>query len=202
MQTPLVPGAIASRNRRRNLPSQDRRDRIGSPGLSDDPVSRDGYSPHTLRQSSRCSWRIGQRRPVEVQFFAYKGTMQEVCLRLMGEKLLVALAREGKFASEGLQAIDGDDDMLTAMARELVEDKGIGESADSVWRSLQQLRPSASSPVGEEALVTATDRADAGLPEALTLLVESVPNSAIGRAPLLPGHSSRSIHEAEQLPLF
>ena len=91
-----------------------------------------GYSLHTLRQSSRRSWRIGQRRPVEVKFFAYKGTMQEVCLRLMGKKLLVALAMEGKFTSEGLQAIDGDDDMLTAMARELVENKGIGESADSV----------------------------------------------------------------------
>src|SRR6266566_5438807 len=61
-----------------------------------------GYSLHTLRQASRRSWRIGQRRPVEVKFFAYKGTMQEVCLRLMGKKLLVALAMEGKFASEGL----------------------------------------------------------------------------------------------------
>jgi len=71
---------------------------------------------------------------VEVKFFAYKGTMQEVCLRLMGKKLLVALAMEGKFTSEGLQAIDGDDDMLTAMARELVENMGVGESADSVWR--------------------------------------------------------------------
>ena len=90
-----------------------------------------GYSLHTLRQASRRSWRIGQRRPVEVKFFAYSGTMQEVCLRLMGKKLLVALAMEGKFTSEGLQAIDGDDDMLTAMARELVENKGIGESADS-----------------------------------------------------------------------
>ena len=104
----------------------------------------------TLRQSSRRSWRIGQRRPVEVKFFAYAGTMQEVCLRLMGKKLLVALAMEGKFASEGLQAIDGDDDMLTAMARELVENKGIGESADSVWRALGQLRPSTSAPVDQE----------------------------------------------------
>src|SRR5450755_4320785 len=98
----------------------------------------------TLRQASRRSWRIGQRRPVEVKFFAYKGAMQEVCLRLMGKKLLVAQAMEGKFTSEGFQAIDGDDDMLTAMARELVENKGIGESADSVWRNVQQLRPSAS----------------------------------------------------------
>jgi hypothetical protein len=64
--------------------------------------------------------------------------MQEVCLRLMGKKLLVALAMEGKFTSEGLQAIDGDDDMLTAMARELVENKGIGESADSVWKLFRE----------------------------------------------------------------
>jgi len=108
-----------------------------------------GYSLHTLRQSSRRSWRIGQRRPVEVKFFAYSGTMQEICLRLMGKKLLVALAMEGKFASEGLQAIDGDDDMLTAMARELVENKGIGESADSVWKSLQQVVPPSLTSEGE-----------------------------------------------------
>jgi hypothetical protein len=101
-----------------------------------------GYSLHTLRQASRRSWRIGQRRPVEVKFFAYTGTMQEVCLRLMGKKLLVALALEGKFASDGLQAIDGDDDMLTAMARELVENKGIGESAAAIWKSVGQALPS------------------------------------------------------------
>ena len=111
-----------------------------------------GYSLHTLRQSSRRSWRIGQRRPVEVKFFAYKDTMQEVCLRLMGKKLLVALAMEGKFASEGLQAIDGDDDMLTAMARELVENRGIGESADSVWR---RLCPAPALPSPEDSAETA-----------------------------------------------
>ena len=47
-----------------------------------------------------------------MKFFAYKDTMQEVCLRLMGKKLLVALTMEGKFAGEGLQSIDEDDDML------------------------------------------------------------------------------------------
>jgi len=54
----------------------------------------------------------------------------------MGKKLLVALTMEGKFAGEGLQSIDEDDDMLSAMARELVERNGIGETADSVWRAL------------------------------------------------------------------
>jgi hypothetical protein len=95
-----------------------------------------GYSLHTLRQASRRSWRIGQRRPVRVKFLCSEGTMQTSCLRLMGKKLLVALTMEGKFAGEGLQSIDEDDDMLSAMARELVERNGIGESADSVWRAL------------------------------------------------------------------
>jgi hypothetical protein len=62
--------------------------------------------------------------------------MQTACLRLMGKKLLVALTMEGKFAGEGLQNIDEDDDMLSAMARELVERNGIGETADAVWKAL------------------------------------------------------------------
>ena len=97
-----------------------------------------GYSLHTLRQASRRSWRIGQRRPVRVKFLCYEGTMQTSCLRLMGKKLLVALTMEGKFAGEGLQNIDEDDDMLASMARELVEKNRIGDSADEIWRSLHQ----------------------------------------------------------------
>jgi hypothetical protein len=93
-----------------------------------------GYSIYVLRQASRRSWRIGQKQPVKVKFLAYAGTMQESCLRLMGKKLLVSLAMEGKFSTEGLQALEEDDDMLTAMARELVTQKGVGEKADEVWR--------------------------------------------------------------------
>jgi len=115
-----------------------------------------GYSLHTLRQASRRSWRIGQRRPVRVKFLCYEGTMQTACLRLMGKKLLVALTMEGKFAGEGLQNIDEDDDMLSAMARELVERNGIGESADAVWRALnsehQKLFPTAPEPAQEVAV--------------------------------------------------
>jgi hypothetical protein len=105
-----------------------------------------GYSLHTLRQASRRSWRIGQRRPVRVKFLCSEGTMP--CLRLMGKKLLVALTMEGKFAGEGLQSIDEDDDMLSAMARELVKRNGIGDSVDSVWRAFsiehQKLFPGSS----------------------------------------------------------
>ena len=97
-----------------------------------------GYSIYTLRQASRRSWRIGQRNNVNVKFFHYAGTMQETCVRLMGKKLLVSLAMEGKFASDGLQSIDEGDDILMAMARELVTEKRIGESADAVWKQLQK----------------------------------------------------------------
>jgi superfamily II DNA or RNA helicase len=109
-----------------------------------------GYSLHTLRQASRRSWRIGQRWPVRVKFMCQEGTMQTACLRHMGKKLLVALTMEGKFAGEGLQSIDEDDDMLSAMARELVERNGIGETADAVWKALnaehQKLFPTISHP--------------------------------------------------------
>ena len=118
-----------------------------------------GYSLHTLRQASRRSWRIGQRRPVRVKFLCYEGTMQTACLRLMGKKLLVALTMEGKFAGEGLQNIDEDDDMLSAMARELVERNGIGEGADSVWKALsaehKKLFPAAVGSIDDESSVQA-----------------------------------------------
>jgi hypothetical protein len=99
-----------------------------------------GYSLHTLRQASRRSWRIGQRLPVRVKFVTYAGTMQETCLRLMGKKMLVALMMEGKFTGEGLQALDTDEDLMSAMARELVQKAGVGESADAVWRDLDKER--------------------------------------------------------------
>jgi hypothetical protein len=55
----------------------------------------------------------------------------------MGRKMLVSLAMEGKFSRDGLQSLDDDDDMLTAMARELVTENGVGESAAAVWRQIQ-----------------------------------------------------------------
>jgi hypothetical protein len=45
---------------------------------------------------------------------------------------------EGKLQVEGLQAMDEDDDLLTAMARELVTRQGVGERAAEIWKSLQR----------------------------------------------------------------
>ena len=61
----------------------------------------------------------------------------------MGKKLLVSLAMEGKLHAEGLQAMDQDDDLLSAMARELVTRQGVGEEAAQVWRALTKIRETA-----------------------------------------------------------
>ena len=115
-----------------------------------------GYSTYLLRQASRRSWRIGQKQPVRVGFLTYSKTAQESCLRLMGKKLLVSLAMEGKLQAEGLQSMDEDDDLLTAMARELVTRQGVGEAAAEVWRSLQVQRDEPASAMPESPTASGT----------------------------------------------
>jgi hypothetical protein len=44
---------------------------------------------------------------------------------------------EGKFSQKGLQSLNEDDDMLTAIARDLVTENGVGEPAAAVWRQTQ-----------------------------------------------------------------
>ena len=58
----------------------------------------------------------------------------------MGKKMLVALMMEGKFSGEGLQSLDTDEDLMSAMVRELVEKAGVGETADAAWRELERER--------------------------------------------------------------
>jgi hypothetical protein len=153
-----------------------------------------GYSLHTLRQASRRSWRIGQRRPVRVKFLCYEGTMQTACLRLMGKKLLVALTMEGKFAGEGLQSIDEDDDMLSAMARELVERNGIGEPADAVWKALnlehQKLFPATSRSTEDVPLIEAPAIVAGAPPEAAGLVEAAIAENSVLIFGQRPGSSS------------
>lgn len=78
------------------------------------------YSVYTMRQASRRSWRIGQRLPVQVVYFAYAGTLQAQALALVAKKLKSSLAVEGELVEEGLAAHgDQDDDMLLSLARSL-----------------------------------------------------------------------------------
>ena len=174
-----------------------------------------GYSLHTLRQASRRSWRIGQWQPVRVYYLHYEDTVQTACLRLMGRKLLVSLAMEGKFSGEGLQALDDDDDMLTAMARELVTERGIGQPAAEVWRQLRTRRGEMcgreSREIGKEETKTKTDLANERgpevikqppppVPEGVSLLMFGMPHER----PPNRKHSRQSVPtgSVNQLPLF
>jgi len=60
--------------------------------------------------------------------------------------LLVSMAIEGKFADSGLQAMDDGADVLTTLARELVMNQGVGQSADEIWRALQAQQPQVETP--------------------------------------------------------
>lgn len=81
-----------------------------------------GYNLFTLRQASRRSWRIGQREKCRIVYFYYEKTMQERAMALMGKKLTAAQALEGRFSSEGLVALAGEDgNVEVALAKSLVE---------------------------------------------------------------------------------
>jgi len=80
------------------------------------------YSVYTMRQASRRSWRIGQRRPVRVVYLAYRGTLQAQALTLVAKKLKASLAVEGELGDDGLASFGDDgEDLLMALARSLTE---------------------------------------------------------------------------------
>lgn len=93
------------------------------------------YNAFTLRQASRRSWRIGQRLNCRVKFFYYAMTMQEQAMALMGQKMSACQAIEGKFSSEGLIALAGEEGSVEmAMAAALV--KKIPANATRAWAPL------------------------------------------------------------------
>jgi len=97
-----------------------------------------GYNTFTLMQASRRSWRIGQEEIVKVRYFHYQHVLQEAALRLMGAKVRASQALQGKFSAEGLVALTQGEDMMTALAKALVNGIEGVESAEKYWRSERQ----------------------------------------------------------------
>ena len=81
-----------------------------------------GYNLSTMRQASRRSWRLSQTKNIQVYFFYYHGTIQEQALALMATKLQAAQTIEGNFSEEGLKAMSNNEDMLTQIANNVVND--------------------------------------------------------------------------------
>ncbi len=114
------------------------------------------------------------------------------------------------FAGEGLQSIDEDDDMLSAMARELVERNGIGDTADAVWKALnaehQKLFPATSGSNGDTALIDMTPALAGTQASPRNLVEEAIAEGSVlvfGQRPGSLGHrKSRSRVIPEQASLF
>ena len=97
-----------------------------------------------MRQASRRSWRIGQKRPVKVVFMAYRNTLQADALKLVAKKLQSSLAVEGELPEDGLAAFG--DDLMLALARKIVsgdEDNADSESVEQVFAQARDAEASA-----------------------------------------------------------
>ena len=98
------------------------------------------YSVYTMRQASRRSWRIGQRRLVKVIYMAYRGTLQADALKLVAKKLQSSLAVEGELPEDGLAAYGDDgDDLMMALARQIVSGDA-DENAETLEEVFAQAR--------------------------------------------------------------
>ena len=103
------------------------------------------YSVYTMRQASRRSWRIGQKRPVKVVFMAYRNTLQADALKLVAKKLQSSLAVEGELPEDGLAAFGDDgDDLMLALARQIVSGEKTDADGESVEAVFAQARDAAS----------------------------------------------------------
>ena len=76
----------------------------------------------TLRQASRRSLRLNQSHDVTVYILYFKNTVQESIICLMANKLQAAMAIEGKFSEEGLNAMGDTDSILNQLANNLTKD--------------------------------------------------------------------------------
>ena len=98
------------------------------------------YSVYTMRQASRRSWRIGQRHPVRVVYFAYRATLQAQALALVAQKLQASLAVEGELTADGLAGHAGaGDDLTLVLARSLTDGSAVDEdSLEALFAGAQQ----------------------------------------------------------------
>lgn len=95
-----------------------------------------GYNLFTLRQASARHYRIGQIRECRTKYYFYQGTMQERALTLMGQKLSASQAIEGKFSTEGLVAMSGEDggSIELELAKSLVD--RVSVDATRAWEKI------------------------------------------------------------------
>ena len=81
-----------------------------------------GYNVYTLMQAARRSWRIGQTEEVRVYFAGYLKTAQELCLKLMAQKIAVTQSTSGDMPDTRLDILNQTGDSIEVeLARQLLE---------------------------------------------------------------------------------
>lgn len=119
-----------------------------------------GFNLFTVMQAARRHWRLLQRRECRVLYYYYAKTMQERAMLLMGKKAAAAAAISGRFSSEGLIAMGGDDDSLEmAMAKSLATKELVQGETLRAWAKLTtQLGAVELKPIEPEKLEALNDR--------------------------------------------
>ena len=165
------------------------------------------YSVYTMRQASRRSWRIGQTRPVKVVFMAYRNTLQADALKLVAKKLQSSLAVEGELPEDGLAAFGDDgDDLMLALARQIVSGEEPDADSESVEQVFAQARDAEAS--AEEFLVDDGWKGVESGPEPVVVGAHTNGNghhATIGIAPTVesvPGNGHHEIVLEPQQSLF
>jgi hypothetical protein len=159
-----------------------------------------GYSTFTMRQAMRRHWRIGQRETCRNYYLHYADTMQSRALSLMGKKLVASTSIEGKFSSEGLAALAGDEGTLeVALAKSLVErlnDTDVGR----VWQKLGCAKPCAIIP-NQPPVITETAQNIPIQPEIMPLAHSPItkPNDEPAEFELPP---PRNVFRPQQLAIW
>ena len=156
------------------------------------------YSTYVMRQASRRSWRIGQKRPVKVVFMAYRNTLQADALKLVAKKLQSSLAVEGELPEDGLAAFGDDgDDLMLALARQIVSEEETDADGESVEDVFAQARDAEAS--AEEFLVDDGWQAADNEPEPVVVEVHATgSNSNVHAAEPVEANTNGNVFELDE----
>ncbi len=84
-----------------------------------------GFNVYTVQQAARRSWRIGQKKHVEVHYLGFQDSAQMDCLKLMAKKIAVSQSTSGDMPDSGLDVLnDSGESIEMALAKKLMSENG------------------------------------------------------------------------------
>ena len=99
------------------------------------------YSVYVMRQASRRSWRIGQKKPVRVYYMTYQDCIQADALKLIAMKMQSSLAVEGELPEDGLSAYgDTQDNLMISLAKQIAGHLGPRTTTADLEETLRRVR--------------------------------------------------------------